>query len=179
MYALSAAGFLTLVGLYYAHELLLVPRFRLNQLHLHSLQDRLTFALRLQIPGIFALLLSVLHVSLIRCRGGPKLSNSDSGLQLANRILTNTLEQFVLSSVNQLILATYLAEERLKILPLISATFLLGRLSFLAGYLVAPHFRSFGMTVTLIPTVGATGYNIYFLLTTGLISRLSSPSVRP
>ena len=175
---LTVSAVLTLIGLYYGHELLVVPKLRLNQLHLHSLQDRLTFAIRLQLPGLLTLLISVLHVVLVRYRGGAKLSNSDANLQLARQILSNTLEQLLLSAGSQIILATYLPEDRLKILPLIAVTFLLGRLTFLIGYLVAPHWRSFGFVLTIIPTIGALGYDLYFLTTLGLVSRLASPSVR-
>jgi hypothetical protein len=175
---LSVGAILTLVALYYGHELLVVPRLRLNQLHLHSLQDRVTYALRLQLPGLLALLISVLHVGSIRYSGGQKLSDNDSRLKLARRILTNTVEQLLLSAGSQIILATYLPEDRLKILPLIAVTFFVGRLTFLIGFLYAPHFRSFGFTLTIVPTIGALGYDLYFMLTLGLVSRLSSPSVR-
>lgn len=175
---LSLSAVIALVGLYYGHELLVVPKLRLNQLHLHSLQDRLTFAIRLQLPGLLTLLISILHVSSVRYRGGAKLSNNDANLVLARSILSNTVEQLILSAGSQLILATYLPEDRLKILPLIAVTFLLGRLTFMAGFLVAPHLRSFGFTMTIIPTVGAMGYNLWFMATLGLVSRLSSPSVR-
>lgn len=175
---LSVAGVLVLIAMYYAYELLVVPRLGLTNLHLHSLQDRLTYAIRLQLPGLLILLLSVLHVASVRAVGGPKLSPNDSYLNLAVKILTNSVEQFILSAGSQLVLATYLPEDRLKILPLIAATFVVGRLTFMTGYLIGPHLRSFGFVVTFIPTFGALGYSSYFMLTTGLVSRLSAPSIR-
>lgn len=173
---LVPAAVLVLVGLYYVNELVVVPKLRLNQLHVHSLQDRLTFSIRLLLPGLLTVVISVLHVDWIQLRGGAKLSNNDTALLTANRI--HAVGHFVASAVNLIILATYLPEDRLKVLPLMAVTFVIGRLTFMLSSLMAPHTRSFGLVMTVIPTLGALGYNLYFMATLGLSSRLASPSIR-
>lgn len=176
--ALAALGVVALIAMYYGWELWLAPRIGLHRVHVSTMQDRLVLALRNQVPAVLSLMVSWLHVALTRALTAAvnPLARHEGLVELPNRILTNTLEQVVLSALNQLILATYLPEEKLRLLPLISATFLVGRVTFAAGYLMSPWWRSFGVVVTTLPTIGMTGYNAWWLATQGLTARLGSSS---
>lgn len=175
---LAALGMIALIAMYYGWELWLAPRIGLNRVHVHTMQDRLVLALRNQVPAVLSLMVSWLHVALTRAltAAANPLARHEGLVELPNRILTNTLEQVILSALNQLILATYLPEEKLRLLPLISATFLVGRVTFAAGYIMNPWWRSFGVVVTTVPTIGMTGYNVWWLATQGLTARLGSAS---
>lgn len=174
---LYGVGVLTLVGLYYSWELLVVPRLKLHQLHLHTVQDRLVFAVRNLLPGLVTLTAAWFWLAFTRFSTGTNpLSGNDHLVELQSRVLTNTLEQFVLSGVNQLILATYLPEDKLRLLPLVALSFVLGRILFVAGYIRSPAHRTLGLPLTLIPTVGMLGYNVWFAATLGLTHRLGSSS---
>lgn len=175
-FVLATLAFLTLIGLYYLWELVMVPRLGLQRLDIMSMQDRITMALRNQVPAILCLMVSWLYVALTRGMTAAinPLSGNENLVELPNRILTNTLEQVVLSSLNQLILVTWLPEEKLHLLPLISTTFILGRITFAFGYLLNPWWRSYGVTLTIVPTMGMTGYNVWWLTTQGLTTELGS-----
>ena len=179
--ASTLAGLLFLVASYYLYDLLLVPRLKWTSVHLHSQADRLVFALRLQLPGLIAILIAILYVIVKRGQLGLSnpLSPQDSAIDLQKRILANTIEQYILSFGNALILASFLPEDKLKVLPFIAGTFFIGRLAFLIGYSLNEPTRSFGFIVTVVPTLGAIVYNVYFLFTLGLTARLGSSSVRP
>jgi len=152
----------TLYGFnHWGHRYLPVP-------HIHSLTDRIVWTLRYQLLGLLAVIWSVSQVSVTRLLTTAinPLSGHDSVVDKSNRILTNTLEQFVLNSVNQLILSTYLSESNLKLIPLLNIYFLIGRITFWIGYQIAPKYRSFGFVLTFLPTAIVFGLNAYFLLTT-------------
>jgi uncharacterized membrane protein YecN with MAPEG domain len=162
----------TVVGLVF----LVVTQYGFNQWghryvsvpHLHSLTDRIVWTLRYQVLGLSALLWSVGHVFVNRSVAASvnPLTGHDSSVERASRVLTNTLEQFVLNAVNQLILSTYLSESNLRLIPLLSVYFLLGRIAYWIGYQIAPKHRYFGFTLTFWPTVVVFTLNAYFLLTT-------------
>jgi len=180
-YVLILLAFLSLVGLYYLYDKVLVSYFKWNQIHLHSQQDRLVFALRLQALPLLTLLISVINVGVARCRSSgaknPLTAGSDHAIALPLKMNQNTIEQFLLHLGNQIILATYLPEDKLKLLPLLAIYFFVGRLTFMIGYSINHNYRSFGFIMTFIPTVGAVGYNFYWAATLGLTSKLSSPSI--
>ena len=66
----------------------------------------------------------------------------------------NTVEQLLLNSGGQLILTTLLSEQEMRIIPLLSTLFLLGRIAFHVGYQPDnPRGRAFGFCVSAIPSV--------------------------
>jgi uncharacterized MAPEG superfamily protein len=132
------------------------------------LTDRLVFTLRYQLIGLFAIVWSLLQVSLTRAVTNAinPLSGHEAIIDKANRILTNSVEQFLLNCINQLIISTYLTEDKLKLIPLLSLLFITGRIAFWIGYQIAPKYRSFGFTVTSVPTFVLFGFNVFFFFTT-------------
>jgi len=81
---------------------------------------------------------------------------------VAVQILTNTLEQTVVFVPSTLILATYLEEQSMRIMPILVITFAAGRMIFALGYLKSPLYRSPGFTITLVANVGAVFGVVYF-----------------
>ena len=64
------------------------------------------------------------------------------------------MEQLLLNSSSQLILTTLLSEQEMRIIPLLSTLFLLGRIAYYIGYTPDnPKGRAFGMCVTSVPTM--------------------------
>lgn len=179
--ASNLIGVVVLIASYYLYNLFVVPRFKWTSVHLHSQSDRLVFALRLQLPGLISLLIAILYVIVKRTTLGiyNPLTSQDSALDLQKKILSNTIEQFILSSFNTIVLASFLPEDKLRVLPFIAASFFIGRLAFFIGYSLNEATRSIGFSITIIPTLGALVYNVYFLATQGLTAKLGSSSVRP
>jgi len=171
-------GFSFLAGTFYAFHYHMGKNFSIP--HVHSLADRLTFVLRYQVVGMILLMLNMQQVGLKRffSKAINPLAGHDHLVETSMRVLTNTMEQYMLSFVNQLMLATWLSEEKLKIIPLINIYFLVGRLSFWIGYQIDHKYRTFGFVVTAIPNLVMTGFNTYFMLTTSN-SFLFEPQVKP
>ncbi len=79
--------------------------------------------------------------------------------QAAKNNLTNSVEQFLLSAISQLILITNISEsDILKTIPIINILFLIGRITFWLGY---PRYRFFGITLSSIPINLMVCYNLF------------------
>ena len=76
---------------------------------------------------------------------GNEISKADQNM------LTNTVEQTLLSLLSQVILIVFLNPQQvLKVIPSMNILFLVGRILFCIGY---PKFRSFGFCFSMIPSV--------------------------
>lgn len=90
-------------------------------------------------------------------------------LDINNRVILNTVEQFILFLVGIAGVALYVPVSEARSLPLLTSLFLMGRLLFWFGYHKNPHLRAFGFGITFYPMVGVfawlmirmiTGYNV-------------------
>ena len=128
---------------------------------LPDLQSRFGYVLKFSTPAvlfIFVCIHWVIH-NRVRSPAMDPLYNQEKYITKSNNILQNTVEQFILSIVAQLILVTHLdAEHTLKYIPALSLLFIIGRITFWIGY---PQYRSFGMITTMAPTMVVIAYNVY------------------
>ena len=123
-----------------------------------DLYSRLAFALRwMLLPGS-CLLLGVIVAAR---RGfvpdaidGTRTPTSRS-LEINLRYNQNTLEQTVLACIVWANLAVSLPIAHLALIPAMAALFATGRVAFWVGYLIHPMGRSFGMVLTVLPTVAS------------------------
>jgi hypothetical protein len=81
--------------------------------------------------------------------GGPSKSRL---IEIALRYNTNTVEQTLLAAIAWLGLSLTLSHEMLKVVPAMAMSFLLGRILFFIGYLIAPVGRALGLGLTAYPT---------------------------
>lgn len=88
-------------------------------------------------------------------------------LEINLRYNQNTLEQTVLAVIAWTGLSLALLGRWLYLIPAMAVSFVLGRLTFWIGYLVYPMGRSFGMTLTAVPTFAAFGWLAWRLLAGG------------
>ncbi len=79
-------------------------------------------------------------------------------LEIALRYNQNTVEQTVLAAIAWLGLAVRVPHAGLALIPAMAALFVVGRVTFWAGYLVYPTARAFGMVMTALPTIVAYGW---------------------
>ncbi len=84
--------------------------------------------------------------------GGP---SSSSLIEITLRYNLNTLEQTALAAIAWLGLALVLSHEYLKLIPAMAISFLVGRILFFIGYLIAPTARALGLGLTAYPTFAA------------------------
>ncbi|XP_033728030.1 transmembrane protein 79-like [Pecten maximus] len=130
-----------------------------------SVLDRLVFTLRWQICGAFVLFMGMRGVMYIRekndCAADPMNSRGVQLTQLARNILQNTLEQYLLHFVAQMILCTYLTSETMKVIPLLVVLFVVARIAFKVGYEKEPMVRCYGFSSSMLPTLLTCVYCLY------------------
>jgi len=87
-------------------------------------------------------------------------------LQIHVRVLNNTMEQFILNFVGQLIASTYLEPSQMAVIPIVNVLFIVGRILFWRGYLdkSSNHTnRSMGLPLSMYPSAALITYGIYKL----------------
>ena len=73
-------------------------------------------------------------------------------LEINLRYNQNTVEQVLLAAIAWAGLALQLPRQSLFLIPAMSVVFFAGRITFFAGYLIDPMARTYGMTLTAVPT---------------------------
>jgi len=92
-----------------------------------------------------------------------------NNIQLYQRILQNSLEQFTIVSCNILVLSLYLERTSLRLLVFTSVTFLLCRSLFWYGYLKNYILRSYGFIPGIILNMTITMLSLYYIITADVI----------
>jgi MAPEG family len=82
-------------------------------------------------------------------------SPASHSLEINLRYNQNTIEQVILASVGWLALSQILPRDELVLIPAMAVLFTVGRLTFWVGYALHPMARTFGMTLTVVPTIVA------------------------
>ena len=128
---------------------------------LPDIQSRMGFVVVHLTPGIAWIVISMCFVAFKRL-GSPAIDplyGYEKVVQSAKNNLTNSVEQFLMLSVSQLILAVHLSAKTLiNVIPALNICFIIGRITFWLGY---PRYRSFGFVVTQTPIMASILYNIY------------------
>lgn len=147
------------VALYFAIPLPLPP--------LPGLIDRLVFTLRLQSFSCLTLIGGILDVALTRYNTiavDPINGRGEHHVAVGVRYVTNTLEQFVVSCVGQLVLTTYLTEPQMKAIPILVLFFVLGRVTFYYGYKISYLHRAFGFSATFGASLAVWVVVIFYVI---------------
>lgn len=82
---------------------------------------------------------------------------SSHSLEINLRYNQNTIEQIILAAIAWLGLSQMLPHDQLVFIPAMAALFFIGRVTFWVGYALHPMARTFGMTLTVVPTIIAYG----------------------
>lgn len=131
---------------------------------LNTVEQRFIFTLRCQIFPVLMLFAGIAAVGNDRFLSSainPLAGAESEGTRVHLRYLSNTLEQFVLFLISNLILSTFLDTNSIKLIPILATLFVIGRIAFWIGYLKNPLYRAFGMGVTLYPTAVMLFYDAY------------------
>ncbi len=116
-----------------------------------ALQARLALAARLSVWPALVLFAMVVGVMAVRGRFqtfNPIDDTENRAYRLAQRVLSNSVEQTVIFLPALLALSVLLPVNRLGMLSLVSVLFVTGRLLFWAGYAIHPYARAPGMAMT-------------------------------
>ena len=86
-------------------------------------------------------------------------------LELNLRYNQNTVEQVVLAAIAWGGLSQALPRDQLVLIPAMAALFAIGRITFWIGYALDPIGRTFGMSLTAVPTLLAYAFLAWTVLT--------------
>ena len=113
--------------MYFGYQYLPLPVPEVN-----SVADQMVYAMRWQMPAIALLVYLIVDVGMARRNTGvvdPVAGQKEpESLTVRRSVLQNTIEQLLLHSPSMLVLATYLRPDQLKLIPLLSSLFVIGRI---------------------------------------------------
>ncbi|MGH6824355.1 MAPEG family protein [Methyloceanibacter sp.] len=121
-----------------------------------GIADRIALVLK---DAVFALLPGVIGICIVAAqRLNPSMfvgqtPKPNSAVDINNRFILNTFEQFTAYFVANAGLAMYCPPEEARSLPLLTMLFVMGRILFWIGYHRNPYLRAFGFGITFYPTV--------------------------
>ena len=161
-------------GYYYCHS---IPIPRSNEFG-----EKLLYAVRYcTFPQAVFLLVAIMRVG--AKRGSTPAINPLAGkehyLQTEKNVLMNTVEQLLCFLLLVLTLTTYLEPSEMRIIPLYSLAFIVGRIIFMIGYSFGPKYRSAGMGINFILSFFFIGYIIYLIYLRGFMYGILTDSSNP
>lgn len=132
---------------------------------LGSAAARIALTLRWEALAALTLGFGVSRVSLFRLFSARAIDGSaptadERGLEIGRRYLQNTLEQLVLAVIAHLALATQLAPDAMRLIPILATWFVVARIAFFVGYHHSPTARVFGFAATWLPTLAVLIYDV-------------------
>ncbi len=93
-----------------------------------------------------------------------RVPKPNSPVDINNRFILNTFEQFTAYFIANAGLAMYCPIEEARTLPILTALFVIGRILFWIGYHKNPYLRAFGFGLTFYPTVAAYAWLILIMV---------------
>lgn len=130
--------------------------------------DKMTYYARCCVfPCAVTLFFAIIGVinKRVKTRGAENpLGGMEHKITTEKNVLANTVEQTLLFLMTSFVLTTYLEASEMRILPVYSILWLIGRILFSIGYGVHPKYRTFGMVINLLSTsffIGVVGYLMY------------------
>ncbi|KAK3107905.1 hypothetical protein FSP39_024894 [Pinctada imbricata] len=131
--------------------------------------QRLVFTFRWLVLSASVLLAMVANVA--SKRGQTAAINPMTGhehfVEVPNRILRNTVEQFILHTIGLFGVMTYASPSNMVVVPVLVTLFVIGRIVYWIGYLRHPMLRGPGWDITVFPTLASFIYCFYCFVTTG------------
>ena len=162
-------------GYYYCH---FIPIPRSN-----DFCEKLLYAVRYcTFPQAVFLILAISTVAakraITRAAVNP-LAGNEHLVQSEKTVLTNTVEQLLVFLLLVLTLTTYLEPSEMRIIPLYSLTFFIGRVFFMIGYSFGPRYRGAGMYINACLGLFFLGYSIYLIYLHGFMYGVLTDSSHP
>ena len=136
--------------------------FALAKLSWHWVPDAWTVGNKLELvikDAVIAILPAVLAICIVAAQQlDPSMfvgrtPKPNSAVDINNRFILNTFEQFIAYFIGNAGLALYCPPQEARTLIILTALFLFGRVLFWIGYHYNPYVRAFGFGITFYPTV--------------------------
>ena len=154
-----------LYGGYYYCDCIPVPRS-------NDFSEKLLYAARYcTFPQALFLLFAIMRVGAKRGSTGAEnpLAGKEHLLQTEKNVLANTVEQLLVFLFLVVTLTTYLEPSEMRIIPLYSLAFIVGRVLFMIGYSISPKHRSYGIAINFFTTFFFIGYIFYLIYLRGFV----------
>lgn len=140
---------------------------------------RLVYTLRCSVFATLPIALGYLVLGVSRLRSGEvqalcesekcgsgELQGTGSGDVTVHRaFVTDSAHLFLLYFLQLIVMATYLSQEQLKLVPLLTILFCLGRLVYWVAAAFQSSVRAFGFGLSFLPSLAMMAANLYFLVT--------------
>ncbi|NXG38692.1 TMM79 protein, partial [Dromaius novaehollandiae] len=130
---------------------------------LPTLGARLVYTLRCAAFATFPVVLGII-VHGISCLCSSSLEpfgEPQPEVEIHRAYVSQSVHLFILYFFNMAVLATYLPQEALKLVPLLTGLFAISRLIYWLLYAVGHSFRAFGFSMTFLPLLAMLLYNLY------------------
>ncbi|CAI9156842.1 unnamed protein product [Rangifer tarandus platyrhynchus] len=132
---------------------------------LPTMSSRLLYTLRCGVFATFPIVLgilvyglSLLCFSALRPFGEPRRE-----VEIHRRYVAHSVQLFILYFFNLAVLSTYLPQDTLKLLPLLTGLFAISRLIYWLTFAVGRSFRGFGYGLTFLPLLSMLMWNFYYM----------------
>ncbi len=159
----------------YYHGEFILP-FTILERKIH-LSNRFAYAIGCSLPMLLSLIAGIKRTAIKRAQTGadPLSSGNERLVQLHKNYTTNTLEQFVVGLTLMLIIAAYTDNPQvLRLLPVYSFVFTVGRIVFWIGYSIGSIYRAIGMLANFTSSNIMVGMALYYIWTNGIAALLSN-----
>nr|XP_042717851.1 transmembrane protein 79-like isoform X1 [Chrysemys picta bellii] len=134
-----------------------------------DLASRAAFALRCLLIAVVPSMLGVMFGALAKlCSVAIDPLDTRSPPVLLHRLyIASSMEQLVIFGLNTVVLATFLAQEHLRLIPILAGLFSVGRCCYWISLHVASAYRGFGFGLSFFPALAMTAYNLFCLYDLG------------
>uniref|UniRef100_UPI00398E5A82 transmembrane protein 79-like n=1 Tax=Pristiophorus japonicus TaxID=55135 RepID=UPI00398E5A82 len=132
---------------------------------LPNLHARTVYTLRCSVFATVPILMGIVVYGLARlCSSSvDPFGQRKEEVEIHLRFVTDSIHLFVLFFINLVVLSTYLPQEVLKLLPLLTAFFALARLIYWLTFTISSTFRGFGYGLTFFPILGLLVCNLCYM----------------
>ncbi|XP_068030972.1 transmembrane protein 79 [Anomalospiza imberbis] len=130
---------------------------------LPTVSARLVYTLRCAAFATFPIMLGMIVSGISRlCSSALEpFGELHREVEIHRTYVSQSVHLFILYFFNMAVLATYLPQELLKLIPLLTGLFAISRLIFWMSYAIGRSFRAFGFSMTFLPLLAMLLWNLY------------------
>ncbi|KAM9214624.1 transmembrane protein 79 [Leptosomus discolor] len=130
---------------------------------LPTIAARLVYTLRCAAFATFPIVLGMIVSGISRlCSSSLEpFGELQQEVELHRTYVSQSIQLFILYFFNMAVLATYLPQELLKLIPLLTGLFAISRLVYWLSYAIGRSFRAFGFCMTFLPLLAMLLWNLY------------------
>lgn len=131
---------------------------------------RLVYTMRCSVFAVVPIMLGWLVLGICRLRWGAVKPLCDGELEtrevsIHRSYVNDSISLFLMYFLQLAVMAPYLSQELLKLVPLLTIIFAFGRLVYWVAAALGSSVRGFGFGLSFLPTVVMLGANLYFIIT--------------